>query len=153
MIFVTVGSTMPFDPLIKAIDEQVAKGIVTEPVICQIGNGSYTPTHCEHFRFRESIKELIDEASIVITHGGTGTVTSLIKQRKRFIAVSNAMGADDHQAVFLSKLASISNIIWTDDPAKVTALFSESKKISPSQLITPSLVADLKAYIEGTDNT
>ncbi len=148
MIFVTVGSTMPFDSLVKAIDEQVAKGVITEPVICQIGNGSYIPKHCEHFRFKEGIEELINEASIVITHGGTGTVTSLIKQHKRFIAVSNAMGADNHQAIFLSKLASISNIIWTDDPAKVTSLFSESMSTNPSQLVTPSLIADLKTYIE-----
>jgi len=147
MILVTTGSTMPFDTLVKAIDEAVDSKNITEKVICQIGNGSYQPLHCEHFRFQESIDQLIDEASLVITHGGTGTVTDLIKREKRFIAVANPMGADNHQVEFLAKLATISNFIWTDEPAKITTLLKKSESIKPSGLLTPSLFDDLKTYI------
>lgn len=149
MILVTTGSTMPFDSLVVAIDEAVSRADISEKVICQIGNGSYQPQHCEHFRFQESIDQLIDEASLVITHGGTGTVTDLIKRQKRFIAVANPMGADNHQVEFLAKLATISNFIWTDEPTSVVALLKKSENIKTSSLLTPSLFDDLKTYIKG----
>ena len=76
MIFVTVGTTMPFDKLIYRIDELKGENFIKEDVVCQIGNGKYIPVNCEYFRFKPSIEEHIDKAFLIIAHGGTGTVFS-----------------------------------------------------------------------------
>jgi beta-1,4-N-acetylglucosaminyltransferase len=148
MILVTTGSSGPFESLIQAIDEAVFKKEIEEHVICQIGNGDYVPKHCEHFKFKESIDSLIDEANLVITHGGTGTVTDLIRRQKRFIAVANTLLADNHQVEFLTKIASICNITWTDNLHEIAGLIKDTRKLEPPILQTPSLIDDLRTYLK-----
>ena len=50
MIFVTVGSTH-FDPLIETIDNLILEKVISDNVICQIGNGKYEPRNCKFYRF------------------------------------------------------------------------------------------------------
>ncbi len=149
MILVTTGSSGPFEDLIRVVDNAVFKKEINEQVICQIGNGDYVPKNCEHFKFKESIDSLIDEADLVITHGGTGTVTDLIRRKKRFIAVANTQLADNHQVEFLSKIASICNITWTDNLNEIVSLIKSTEKLEPPVLQTPSLIDDLRTYLKG----
>lgn len=149
MILVTTGSSGPFEDLIRVVDNAVFKKEINEQVICQIGNGDYVPKNCEHFKFKESIDSLIDEADLVITHGGTGTVTDLIRRKKRFIAVANTQLADNHQVEFLSKIASICNIVWTDNLNEIVSLIKSTEKLEPPVLQTPSLIDDLRTYLKG----
>ena len=53
MILVTVGSTH-FDLLIKKIDQLVDDKIITDIVVCQIGNGEYLPKSCKFYRFNQA---------------------------------------------------------------------------------------------------
>lgn len=149
MILVTTGSSGPFEDLIRVVDNAVFKKEINEQVICQIGNGDYVPKNCKHFKFKESIDSLIDEADLVITHGGTGTVTDLIRRKKRFIAVANTQLADNHQVEFLSKIASICNITWTDNLNEIVSLIKSTEKLEPPVLQTPSLIDDLRTYLKG----
>ncbi|MGO7205561.1 glucuronosyltransferase, partial [Rhizobium ruizarguesonis] len=41
MILVTVGTQLPFDRLVKAVDTFATE--LSKPVLAQIGRGSYTP--------------------------------------------------------------------------------------------------------------
>ena len=41
MIFITVGSTLPFDPLLQTIDDLIAQGELQGDVICQTGTSKY----------------------------------------------------------------------------------------------------------------
>ncbi|WDD99468.1 PssE/Cps14G family polysaccharide biosynthesis glycosyltransferase [Thalassomonas actiniarum] len=118
MIFVTVG-TFYFDPLIKALDALVAKGVIKEKVICQIGKGRYEPSHCEYFRYTQEIEPYIAQADLVICHGGTGSVLNLLLEEKKFLAVANTELADDHQTEFLSALAKDVPISWIRDLNKL----------------------------------
>jgi UDP-N-acetylglucosamine:LPS N-acetylglucosamine transferase len=81
-VFVTVGSTS-FDKLIKTIDkiefiEELQKQGFSK-LIVQYGRGTYIPSctlnsdqnfSCEYYRFKDSIKPDIDNASLVISHAG-----------------------------------------------------------------------------------
>ena len=111
MILVTTGTTIPFDPLIITIDRLVRNERISEKVICQIGNGTYIPQHCLSFRFRKSIDRLVDKSSLVISHGGTGTILQLMSIRKPFIAVANPCAKDNHQHEFLEKLWRLGAIV------------------------------------------
>ena len=37
MIFLTVGSMFPFDRLVQAVDDMIARQLITETVVAQIG--------------------------------------------------------------------------------------------------------------------
>jgi UDP-N-acetylglucosamine transferase subunit ALG13 len=147
MIFVTTGTTLPFDELIEAMDDLVAKGVISEPVVCQIGNSKYIPRNCEYFRFKPSIDHWIKGASLVICHGGTGTVFSIMDVKKHFIAVANPRGVDDHQSQFLSQLGKMGCILWTNNINELTVLIQKVADFKPRPFSAEHLVDDLKRYL------
>lgn len=145
MIFVTVGTTQ-FNALIQEVDKLAERGFFPEPVICQIGNGSYTPKHCEYFRFRPSLEDLLQEASVVISHGGT-TAMALAAQQKRCVIIVNNILADNHQLEFTRLVAKDSGIPWSENPADLASLFQKALTMEISFSKKPSLVHDLLDYI------
>jgi len=147
VILVTVGTTLPFDDLVRAVDQLVERGDLQERVICQIGHGAYQPQHCDYFRFAPSLESYIEEASLVIGHGGTGTVTGLLAIGKPFIAVANPLGANNHQAQFLARLSSSVPFLWTTNPANLLDLIAKAVSTSPSARSGMQLTDDLKAYL------
>lgn len=149
MIFVTVGTTLCFDELIEAVDAFAGQGLIKGPVLCQIGNGACQPKNCEHFRFRPSIEDLMMKASVVICHGGTGTVLNLLAMRKPFVAVANKSGADNHQAQFLSRLEKEVPLLWTADVKKLPELVLAAASARPGAVRDGRLSEDIRKYIEG----
>ena len=88
MIFVTLGSQkFQFDRLLRKIDELIDQGIITEEVFAQIGSSGYIPQNFKYTRFmdREEFAEFIQNASLVITHGGTGVIIGAVKKGKRLL--------------------------------------------------------------------
>ena len=150
MIFVTVGTTLWFDELIVAVDRFVENRQIQEHVVCQIGNGKYSPKNCEYFRFEKSIDTWINRASLVICHGGTGTVLQLITMRKPFFAVANSLGAHGHQSQFLSKLESLKCMLWCTDLETLPRYIQKAHIFKPRFPDTKNLTDDLIGYLEGS---
>ena len=104
MILVTVGSQkFQFDRLLRAVDELIEKGAISEKVFGQIGCSTYIPKHYEYKRFldREEFAARESECDILITHAGTGAIINAVKKGKKVIAVprlaSYGEHVDDHQ--------------------------------------------------------
>ena len=110
MIFITVGSQkFQFNRLLKAVDELVANGEITDEVFAQSGVCEYVPVHYEYKPFlnRDEFKSMMDKAFIVITHGGTGAIIGAIKYGKKVMAVPRlekyGEHVDDHQLQLISE--------------------------------------------------
>lgn len=147
MILVTVGTTLAFDDLVRFVDGMVERGELPEPVLCQIGLGTYEPRHCEWFRFKPDIAADIDAASLVIGHGGTGTVTSLLRLGKPFVAVANPAASGDHQRDFLMKLSATLSLVWTDRLEDLPARIEEARNHATPYEARQNLVADLVDFL------
>ena len=148
MIFVTVGTTMPFDELIEAMDNFKKAGTVEDHILCQIGNGTYIPTMCEYFRFKPGLKQYLDQASVVVGHGGTGTVLSMLKEKKAFVAVVNPRAADRHQSQFLSRLGLETDLLWTENLAQIPELISKALNTTRTEALSmPRLADDLRMVL------
>ena len=152
MIFVTVGTTLPFDELIAEIDRLVRDGDVKESVICQIGTGVYEPTDCQWFRFRSSVGDLITEADIVIGHGGTGTTLELLNSGKHFVLFANPRAADSHQAEFLAAMQRETGILWSEDVSDLGRLLSEVRNAVLRPVDSSSLGDDLLSYVRSQED-
>jgi UDP-N-acetylglucosamine transferase subunit ALG13 len=131
MIFVTVGTTMPFDELLIEIDRLADNGTLGEELICQTGQSKHRMRHGEQFIGRPSIADLIDQASLVISHGGA-TVIQLLIARKPFIAFPNPRGAGDHQTSFLRETATVADISWSSNVLDLARLIEERKSRGPA---------------------
>ena len=148
MIFVTVGTTMPFDSLLEAVDSAARTGLLKGRVVCQTGTSAYQPQHCEWFDFRPSLGAWMEEADAIFGHGGTGTVFEMLGYGKPFIAFANLLAAHDHQREFLQGLEKVCDLLWTDDPATLPALLERLWDHQARPFSEARLHDDLTTYLE-----
>lgn len=146
MILVTVGTTMPFPGLLAEVDRLAGAGLFDEPVLCQTGQTDYRMQHCEGFAFRHTLDDLYEEASLVITHGGS-TVFTLLGMGKPFIAFPNPIGADAHQHHVLRSLSEQVGIFWSEDVTDLERLYREVRTGGAVSYDSQRLGDDLKEYI------
>jgi len=128
VIFVTVGTTMPFDELFQEVDRLVASGALTDEVVCQIGQSAYEPKHCAFFKFKPSIQAEMEAADMLFVHGGTGSTLGALELKKPFVAFVNPRSAGDHQAEFLQELEREFQIVWSREVTDMLALYEKSRR-------------------------
>ena len=118
MIFVTVA-TQPngFLRCLKDVEKLIEKYNITEEVVAQIGHTVFETTKFKTIPFtgENEFKEFIKNASVVITHAGSGAIFNSIKAGKKIIAMArlhdfNEM-ADNHQTELVKKLSENGYII------------------------------------------
>lgn len=118
MIFVTVG-TQPngFLRCLKEVEQLIEKYNINEEVVAQIGHTDFKTTKYKTLRFtaENEFKEYIKNASVIITHAGSGAIFNSIKAGKKVIAMArlhdfNEM-ADNHQTELVKKLSDEGYII------------------------------------------
>lgn len=145
MIFVTVGTTH-FDALVQEIDMLVARGRLSERVVCQYGSGEFVPTRCEGFRFAPSIERWLDEADLVVCHGGT-TVLAMLQRGKRFVAVANTVLSGDHQSRMLERLTGLVSFPWSRNVSDLEALITRALSSPPPHIALPHLADELRRVV------
>ena len=127
MIFVTVGThEQPFNRLIKKVDELKRDGVIQEDVIMQTGFSTYEPKYCEWSKlipYQQMIKN-VEDARIVITHGGPASFIMPLQIGKVPIVVPRQHKFDehvnDHQVEFARNVAErIGTIIPVEDIEKL----------------------------------
>ena len=86
MIFVTVGSQVPFDRMIKAVETWAMENGCTDEMFYQIGAG--TPPKTGQWRRLippDEYRRLCQEACIIVGHAGTGIWMTSAELAKRLI--------------------------------------------------------------------
>lgn len=135
MIFVTVGThEQSFNRLVEAMDQWAETH--DEPVIMQTGFSTYEPKHCEWSKLYPypQMVEFVDQARIVITHGGpssfimplqVGKIPIVVPRKKEFDEHVN-----DHQVEFSNAVAQRQgNILVVEDVAKLPDTLAQYDEI------------------------
>lgn len=137
MIFVTVGThEQPFNRLLKKIDELKKDGIIQEDVIMQTGFSTYEPKYCEWSKlipYQQMIKN-VEDARIVITHGGPASFIMPLQIGKVPIVVPRQHKFDehvnDHQVEFARNVAErMGTIIPVEDIGKLEEVITDYDQI------------------------
>lgn len=107
MIFVTVGThEQPFDRLVQKVDELKRDGVIREDVFIQTGFSTYEPKHCRWSKLipYEDMVKYVQQARIVITHGGPASFLMPLQIGKTPIVVPRQKQfgehVNDHQVNF-----------------------------------------------------
>lgn len=118
MIFVPLGTqAMDFTRCLRMLDEMIQHYDIKEEVIVQMGNSNYQSNNFKIIPFlpEEEFKKYIADASVVISHAGSGALFNAIKNHKKLIAVARLKKyhemVDDHQTELTRKLSEEGYII------------------------------------------
>lgn len=88
MIFVTVGTDLPFDRMMKVVDRW-AREAGRRDVFAQIGHGGWHPTYVSYVEMLKpcEFKQKLVEASVIVAHAGMGTILSALSHRKPILVM------------------------------------------------------------------
>jgi UDP-N-acetylglucosamine--N-acetylmuramyl-(pentapeptide) pyrophosphoryl-undecaprenol N-acetylglucosamine transferase len=151
MILITCGSShLPFDRLVTA----AAALDTDERLVVQHGPSAVRVPSATNVDFvpMAELTRLIDEARVVVTHAGVGSILVALSHGKRPVVVprrgSSAEAVDDHQLECARRFSRAGLVTLVEDPATLsTELEShEGSQIAPVDDARP-LERELSAYI------
>ena len=117
MIFVTVGTIMPFDRLIRGMDEAVGAGVITEPVFAQTGKTDFVPKHIEHSAFiqKSVFDEKVAQSRFIVGHAGIGTIIAAMENNKPSLVMPRMRcyheHVNDHQVATARKFGDLGHVL------------------------------------------
>ena len=109
MIFVSVGSMMPFDRLIRAVDAW-AGAHPEVPVLAQIGNGRFEPVHARFVRLMPpgDYRKAVAEAALFVAHAGMGSILTALGAGKPLLMLPRLQSLGEHNTDH--QLATVKNV-------------------------------------------
>lgn len=113
MIYLTVGTQLPFDRLVELVDRFCATRPELE-VFGQIGNGRYRPRHFDHTPLvsPSESRAHFQRADMVIAHVGIGSIFTALELGKPILMMPrlarHGEHRDDHQEQTLRHFSRIS---------------------------------------------
>ena len=162
MILVVLGTQdKQFPRLLEAVDSCIENGVITDKVVVQAGQTKYESKNMEILDLLPApeFEKLMDEADIVITHGGAGTILSAIKKGKKVIAAARLAKYkehhNDHQKQIIGEFADKGYILELKDFHKLDVMIKKAKSFKPKKFVsnTDHMISLIDNYIKEDDHT
>ena len=99
MILILLGTQdNSFHRLLDKVQELIDKKVITEKVIVQAGRTKFESKDMEIYSLmpEEKLREIMEKADLVITHGGVGSIVMALKMGKKVIAVPRLSAFGEH---------------------------------------------------------
>lgn len=98
MILLSVGTQLPFDRLVRAVDDW-AVGSGRVDVIAQIGPSDYAARNMKCFQFLppEEFRKLQGEARVMIAHAGMGSIVTAMEFGKPIVIMPRDHERGEHR--------------------------------------------------------
>ena len=99
MILVLLGTqNNSFIRLLKAVQDNIDKKIINEEVIVQAGFTKFESKDMKIFSMidKEKFSKIQDEADLIITHAGVGSIVSSLEKGKKVIVVPRLKKYNEH---------------------------------------------------------
>ena len=159
MILVTLGTQdKQFTRLLKDIDSEITKGNIKEKVIVQAGYtiDKYQTDNMEMFDLidRDEFNKLVNECSLLITHGGVGSILTGLKAGKKVIACPRLFKykehMNDHQVHIINEFAKAGYILAYNENDDLSKILKKAEKFKPNKYVsnTNNFVNMIKDFID-----
>ena len=162
MILVMLGTqNNSFKRLLKELDRLKENKIIKEEIIVQAGYTKYESKNMEIFDLvpAPEFNKLMDEADLIITHGGAGSILTAIKKGKKIIAAARLAEYhehhNDHQKQIIGEFASRGYLLELEDFDKLSSLIKKMKTFKPKKFVsnTKNMIKLIDDYIKDSNHT
>lgn len=156
MIFVTVGTDLPFDRLVRVVDRW-AKANGRRDVFAQIGHGGWLPEYIPSAEFLEpeEFKRRFAEARVIIGHAGMGTILSALNHGKPILVMPKraSLGEqrNEHQLATARRMRALGKVHVAFDEDELLAQLETIDELPATARIRPcasdSLLSGIREFI------
>lgn len=126
MIFLAVGTQMPFDRLVKAVDEWAGAAPGRE-VFAQIGKTDFRPRHMEYRPTLEprEFAKMVQRCRAIVAHAGMGSILSALQAGKPILVFPRRGDLrehrNDHQVATAKQMRGRPGVIVALDESELAA--------------------------------
>jgi UDP-N-acetylglucosamine transferase subunit ALG13 len=162
MIFVTVGTQLPFDRMIRTVDRWAAE-CGRDDVFAQIGPGAYEPRNLGYSRFigADEFRERVQRAQVVIAHAGMGSIITALELGKPIIVMPRLVELgehrNDHQVATARRFLAQGRIIVAFDAVHLVEKLNTMRRMIGSHPISkeasPRLMDAIRQFIHGRESS
>jgi UDP-N-acetylglucosamine transferase subunit ALG13 len=159
MIFITVGTQLPFDRLIKSVDQWTGYTRARN-VIAQIGEGSYLPNHMKSQRTFSPMEyqRIVADADLMVSHAGMGGILTALELGIPIVVLARRADLEehrnDHQLATARMFSDFPQIYVaadeTDLPAKIA--LAQRKPVEKfndfAQSASPELLSAVRDFVK-----
>ncbi|MEM7164051.1 MAG: glycosyltransferase [Planctomycetota bacterium] len=156
IIFVTVGGQLPFDRLVRTVDDWAA-GNNTAQVFAQVGKSDYEGNHIETTQFLrpDEFDSRMRGADVIVAHAGMGTILTALEYQKTIVVMPRRaeLGEhrNEHQLATARNFREMGTIEVAMDDTELTATLSQAGSLDSASKIGPhasdSLLSALRTFV------
>ena len=157
MIFVTVGTQLPFDRMIAALDAWAGARAGSTTCSPRSGRARCETSTIEAARFLPpaECRERMLAADAIVAHAGMGTILSALELGKPLVIMPRlaAFGEhrNDHQLATAKRFAALGRVAVAFDEHELPAQLDALERLSAPERISPyasgELIAALRSFI------
>ena len=155
LIFVTLGTQdKSFKRLLDIIEQNIRNGIIKEKVVVQSGYTKYSSTNMQIFDYvsPDTFEKYIDKCSILITHGGVGSIMNGLKKNKLVIACPRLKKynehTNDHQMDIVKKFENEKYILALYEDIELKDLLKSKNNLQKYKSNKDNFIKIIKEYID-----
>lgn len=155
LTMVTVGTGMPFDRMVGAVNDLVKIGKLEKPVKAQVGGTNKHFDCIEYFAgcTHQELIEILEQSQLVICHAGTGSILEALNAGCKVVAMARRADLgehyDDHQLQIASALEERGLIAVAKDENDVGRAIEQARQF-PDRKVTydpDSLAKEIKRFL------
>jgi len=162
VIFVTVGSSAPFDRLVRAVDAWAGvRG--RRDVFAQIGSSRYAPKNMQAVRLLDpkEFRQRVHSAKVVVAHAGMGSIIMALEIGKPIIVLPRRAHLNetrnDHQFATAKEFERLRGIVVAFDEQELLLKLDQADIANDASPISteasPLLIDTVRTFISGVELT
>jgi len=157
MILVTLGTQdKSFVRLLSALENQIDKGEITEEIIVQSGFTKFESKHMTLIPYlsQDELDNYRKNASLIITHGGVGSILDGCRYEKKVIGVARLKAykehINDHQIEICEQFSRDGYILYAANLNDISCFIQKAKDFIPKKYTfdNSKLIMHIKSVID-----
>lgn len=155
MIFVTVGTQLPFDRLVKAVDLWASTHRGAPEVFAQVGNTSVSFPNINSTKFigHAGFWEKFLAAELIVAHAGMGSIIAALEQSKPLLVMPRKaeLGEhrDNHQVSTAKRFAGMGYLQVADNGSELCSFLDNYQDIQSLKKLSNTASAELLKSLRG----
>src|SRR3989338_304387 len=147
-ILLTVGAQMPFDRLVKAVDQWAASHPDVH-VYAQVGDSSYLPINIESTNFIQPVdfRARVQWADLIVAHAGMGSILMALQYGKPIVVMPRRGDLletrNDHQVATATRFKTMGKVAVAIDEQELPGLLDDAATICAGGVISAEASKEL----------
>lgn len=155
MIFLTVGTQLPFDRLVSSVDTWAAQN--GREVVAQIGKSDLHPKHLRwtEFMSAQEFRDYFHTADAIVAHAGMGTILTGLDLGKPVVVVprlaAHGEHRNDHQLATVEQLSRFPLVRPVHDVAQLGTVLDDleapTHDVRPGGAVSTGLLEAIRTFV------